>query len=566
MTMIELAVVDSLPNFGLVLTVLVAAVLVASLATVWYIDRPGGRLGAFLRRRFVMGVPWGTLVVVAFVTGVYLFVQGGAERWYNPMTVPFRAWSYFYPLGVLTAPFSHNGPGHLLGNLFGTVALAPIAEYAWNHFPERRGEETFRSWRHNPWIRALVLFPAAVIAVGLVTSLFSLGPIIGFSGVVFAFAGFAIVRYPLTTIVAVLAAPRTLSLIYSAIRNPTSTATPQPRPPTAPWWAEIAIQGHAIGLLVGVLLGIGLLWRRGHRPDAWRVWLAVLFFAVEEALWAVYWFRGNNSYVLFRGPGVVLIAVLAVVVTLAVTTSDREVFGTFSSRQVWMSVVLLSAAALAGPAIAANFITVDAAEPPETSVQAGDYTVYYAEGVENRLVSVVDVEAFGESTSVETSGVIVTSERRQLWTQQVSKGRLAFSGGAWVTVGGIGWRERIGAIRRGWSAERGGTAYMVWLKPPDEDRRLAFVSDPATAEPVIAGRNVSVVPADGSFYLAVTRNNSTLGRVPIDSLTPTDSVRNTTAAASAGGLHFLRLDGEDDRIYAIRNETIVRVAKEETYK
>lgn len=560
--MIEFAVVDSLPNLGLVLTILVTAVLLGSLAAVWYLDRPAGRLGELLRRRFVMGIPWGTLVVVAFVLAMYLFVQGGLDRWFNPMTIPFRSWSYFYPLGIVTAPFSHRGPGHLLGNLFGTIALAPIAEYAWGHFPQERGKETFRSWRHNPWIRALVIFPAAVLGVGLATGLFSLGPIIGFSGVVFAFAGFAIVRYPLTTIVAVLAGPRTLSLIYGALNNPRTEVTPQPRPPSPPWWAEIAIQGHAIGLLIGVLLGIGLLWRRGHRPDAWRVWLAVLFFAVEEALWAVYWFRGNETFVLYRGPGVALIAILAIVVTLAVTTTDREIVGTVSSRQVWMGVLLLSAAALAGPAIATNVLTVGATSPPDATVQAGDYTVYYAENVENQMVSVVDVNAFGETTTVKTSGVIVVSERRHIWTQQVSKGRLAFSGRAGVTVGGIGWRERIGAVRRGWSAAGEGTAYMVWLDPPDGDLRLAFVSEPATAEPVIGGRNVSVVPAAGSFSIAVTRNKSTLGRVRIADLNETDSVHNASAATSVGGLELLRVD---DRIYALRNGTIVRVAKKESY-
>jgi membrane associated rhomboid family serine protease len=560
--MIELAVVDSLPNLGLALTILVTAVLLGSLAAVWYLDRPAGRLGELLRRRFVMGVPWGTLVVVAFVLAMYLFVQGGLDRWFNPMTIPFRSWSFFYPLGIVTAPFSHRGPGHLLGNLFGTIVLAPIAEYAWGHFPQADGTETFRSWRHNPWIRALVIFPAAVLGVGLATGLFSLGPIIGFSGVVFAFAGFAIVRYPLTTIVAVVAGPRTLSLIYGALNNPKMEVTPQPRPPSAPWWAEIAIQGHAIGLLIGVLLGIGLLWRRGHRPDAWRVWLAVLFFAAEEALWAVYWFRGNETFVLYRGPGVALIAILAIVVTLAVTTSDREIIGTVSSRQVWMSVLLLSASALAGPAIATNLLTIGDASPPDASVQAGDYTVYYAENVENRMVSVVDIDALGETTAVKTSGVIVVSERRHIWTQQVSKGRLAFSGRAGVTVGGVGWRERVVAIRRGWSAVGGGTAYMVWLFPPDGDRRLAFVSNPVTAEPVIGGRNVSVVPSGGAFSIVVTRNNSTLGIERIGALNETDSVHNASAATSVGGLDLLRVE---NRIYAIRNGTVVRVAKKESY-
>lgn len=552
--MIELAVVDLLPNVGTLLTGLVAIVLIGSLATVWYLDRPGGRFGALLRQRFVMGIPWGTITVVVVVLLVYLFVQDGYRRWYDPMTLPFRAWTYFYPLGILTGPFSHTGPGHLLGNLFGTLTVGPIAEYAWGHFPQRRGEETFRSWLTNPWVRAFVVFPGVVLAIGLGTGLFSIGPIIGFSGVVFAFAGFAIVRYPLTTIVAVLGGSQTLSLLYRALTSPMLTSRPQPRPPTDPWWAQIAIQGHAIGLLIGVLLGIGLLWRRDRRPDAWRVWVAVLIFAVAEALWAVYWYRGNGTFVLYRGVGVVLITVLALVVTLAVTTSDRKIVGTLASRQVWTVVLLLTASALAGPAIATNFITIGSTSPPDTTVQAGDYTVYYAENVENRMVSVVDVEAFGESTRVKTSGVIVVSERRHVWTQQLSKARLAFSGRGSVTVGGIGWRKRIFAQRRGWSAVRGGTAYMVWLRPPDGDWQLGFTSKPAAAEPQIAGRNVSVVPANGRFYLQVSANNTTLGRTPIP---------GQNESASVGGLQLVRVE---DAIVAVSDGTRVRVATKESYK
>lgn len=552
--MIELAAADLLPDLGTVLTVLVALVLLGSLATVWYLDRPAGRFGELLRRRFVMGIPWGTITVVAFVLLVYLFVQGGYRNWYDPMTVPFRAWTYFYPLGIVTAPFSHMGPGHLLGNLFGTITLGPIAEYAWGHFPHRRGKETFRSWPTNPWLRAFVVFPGVVIAIGVGTGLFSIGPIIGFSGVVFAFAGFAIVRYPLTTIVAVLGGSQTLSLLYRALRNPLLTRTRQPRPPTDPWWSQIAIQGHAIGLLIGVLLGIGLLWRRDRKPDAWRVWLAVLIFAVAESLWAVYWYRGSGTFVLYRGVGVVLITVLALVVTLAVTSSDREVIGTLTNRKVWTVVLLLTASALAGPAIATNFITVGSTSPPDATVQAGDYTVYYAEDVENRMVSVVDLEAFGESTAVKTSGVIVVSEQRHIWTQQLSRARLAFAGNSRVTVGGIGWRKRIGALRRGWSAAGNGTAYMVWLKPPNGSWQLSFTSEPVRAEPRIAGRNVSVVPEDGGFSLQVSRNNTTLGRVPIP--------ENDESVRVAG----LRLVRDEDHVVAVANGTRVRVATKETYE
>ena len=48
-----------------------------------------------------------------------------------------------------------------------TAAFAPLAEYAWGHFPRGRGTTSFGSWRTNPYVRAFVVFPAAVFVVGV---------------------------------------------------------------------------------------------------------------------------------------------------------------------------------------------------------------------------------------------------------------------------------------------------------------------------------------------------------------------------------------------------------------
>mgnify|MGYP000336129545 FL=1 len=141
--------------------------LLVALLSILALDRPRGRWGARLRSRFLVGVPWGTLVSVGGVLAVYLFVQGGWSHWHAPVTIPFRAWSYFYPLGMMTAAFSHSGSGHLIGNLVGTLVLAPIAEYAWGHFPRERGVQTFTSPLTNPYVRAFVVFPAGVVAVAV---------------------------------------------------------------------------------------------------------------------------------------------------------------------------------------------------------------------------------------------------------------------------------------------------------------------------------------------------------------------------------------------------------------
>jgi len=147
------------------LAVVVTASLVGSIAVVRRVHRPTRRWRDMARERLVYGVPWGSLVVIAFVVAVYLFVQSGIADFDDPVTIPFRTWSYFYPLGLATAAFSHAGPGHLIGNLAGTVVVAPLAEYAWGHYPDDREPNRSDSWRTNPRIRAFVLFPLAVIGV-----------------------------------------------------------------------------------------------------------------------------------------------------------------------------------------------------------------------------------------------------------------------------------------------------------------------------------------------------------------------------------------------------------------
>lgn len=369
---------------GTLLTVLTLAAFAAAIAVVWHLEGRG-RWRRVLTGRFVYGVPWGSLVVVAFVLAVYLFLQGSWRHWEEPLVLPFRSWSYLYPTGTLAAGFAHSSPGHLIGNLIATVALAPIVEYAWGHYPDgahegqRRlasfrdassdtsasgidGARTrLRTWLHTPWIRALVAFPLAVLAVGLFSSLFFLGPAIGFSGVVYALGGFALVYYPVTTLVALLLSS-VLGASYSALTDPIVFAQVSGSAPSLPSWARIAIQAHWLGVLVGVLLGLGLLLARGRRPDADRVFLAALVYGVWRNLHEVYWIGSDGSYTLFRSVGLVLVAAFAALVTVAAAAGDRSIEtplaglpGRPSGRQIagaWILVVGLGVAGTAAVAAA----------------------------------------------------------------------------------------------------------------------------------------------------------------------------------------------------------------------
>ncbi len=551
---------DPLP-VDLLFRVAVVVALLVSLAVALLTDRPSS-LGDRLRERFVLGLPWGTLVSAGFVLGVYLLLQGGLRNWYSPVTIPFRAWSYFYPLGVLTAAFSHSGANHLIGNLVGTLTLAPLAEYAWGHFPRRRGSQTFSSLRTNPYVRGFVAFPAAVLVVGFCTSVFAIGPIIGFSGVVFAFAGVALVNYPLGTVVA-LVGGSALRLVYNALRVPTLTASGRPAYIT-PWWAGIAIQGHALGLLIGVLVGLWIVRtrRRRNRPSARRLWLGALLVAVEQSLWAVYWYRGGETYVLYRAAGVILVTALAVLVVLAVVARDDPLFewdlgvdsGVVRNWQVAAGILLLTTAAIAGPAVPTNLFTAESGDLPGEERTVRDYEVTYAENVRNGQVSVIDVEAFGETTAVNTSGVIVRSRDRGIWTTAVPKGRLAFDGRVPVRLGGVGWRETVYAQRDGWRVLGGGTAYRVGLDD-GESGRVVYTSDPVTADPTLAGRNVTVVPTREAYRLRVTRRNGTVNE--------TTALPAKNQSVTVDGLRF---DRNESRVTVSYNGTELRLLTQETYE
>ena len=577
-------------GFGLV----VLATLLGSVAVVRRLYRPERSWGEAARARLLWGVPWGSIVVLTGVCCVYLFVQDGITDFADPVTIPFRAWSYFAPLGMLTASFSHAGPSHLLGNLAGAAVVAPIAEYAWGHYPDDERDSRLA----DPRVRALVVFPLVVVAVGLATSLFALGPVIGFSGIVFAFAGFAIVHYPIATLIGTVGLQGALLTVLQALQSPITVHIVEASPPEPPSWATIAIQGHSLGFFIGIVLGVLVLERRSRRPNPLHLWLAVLLFGFGKSLWAIYWFGGENTFVLLQGPGVVVVAILAVVVTVAVTgsatpllprrlrRSEGSVDRTTAERALELArqsadrtgdrlervaaiagganagrrhhkraaflAVLLVTASLAGVAVPTNLLVIDGETTADAAVEIEGYTVTYEEGAQNQLVSPVAVGPLEEAVSMESSGVIVSNDRHQVWLDAVSSQQLAFSGEETVYVGGPGWREGVTVERTGWEPVGNETVYQVWIEGGGEDRQLAHESNESSADARIDGRNVTVATEDGEFLLEVRHQNETV-TVPVP-----DENESTTA----DGLAFER---EDGTIYAVSNGTEVPVAAEETY-
>ena len=507
---------------------------------------------ATARRRLLLGVPVGTVVTVLFVNAVFWVVQGAADG--QPVVVGFRSWSLFYPVGMVAAPFAHNGLGHLTGNVLATLVFAPVAEYAWSHYPTERGSVSFGSLGTNPFAR-VGAFLLVVFAVGLATSLFTPGALIGFSGVVFAFAGFALVTRPLLAVAAIVG-QQAVGLVYFGLQNPVLTATTQTRV-VAPSWANVAIQGHALGLVLGVVLGLLVVRRRDRTPDVRHVWFAALVFAVSQALYAFYVPLSTERFVLFRGLGTAAVFLLAAVVATAVAETDRTVLARIdlSRREVATGLLLAVLFALALAAVPYNLADVSGEVSPEDpntagSVEVRDYTVAYVEGVPNQYVEAVRIPFINRGLSVNESGVVVTSDRRNAWEVVVSRSRLAFRGRASVAVGGLGWRERVVVNRTQWSATGGGTAYKVYLRRPGQPRRLAYGSDPATAEPVVNGTTIRVapVPQPGGYRVELLENDTIAATTPV----PLEGANRTLR-----GLTFNRTGS---KLRVVEGDTVLTIA------
>ncbi|MDS0281749.1 rhomboid family intramembrane serine protease [Haloarcula onubensis] len=506
----------------------------------------GGRLTAALRRRLLLGVPWGTLLTIAGVLAVYLFVQGA--YWHADLLVtPFRTWSYFYPLGLLTGAFTHGSVGHITGNLLGTLVYGTVVEYVWSHYPQSRGESSFGSLRTNPFARILAV-PLVMAVVGVFTGVFALGPIVGFSGVVFALAGFALVTRP-TLFLGAFLGSRIIDLVYTALRSPEPTVGGSVQFVT-PWWANIAIQGHAIGLLAGVFLGMALLRARSERPGPERVFFATLVFATVQGLWAVYVPLGGGRFTLFRWLGTVLVLLLAILVAAATLYTDRRLLPDFEGG--WPSLagfaLLVALAALCLASVPANGADIGAADLPEDGLEVRDYVVTYEEDVRNAYVDSMPLPPTAQQNITE-SGVVVASADREIWTIAVSRSRLALQGDATVLVGGVGWREAVSVDRRSWSVPGNDSVYSVALAREGGEARTVYTSGPSTLDGRVAGRNLTLRPVGSGFEIAVTRNGETVDRGPVPA---------NTSSRDIGGLTFER---NRSRLYAAGNGTRVIVAR-----
>ena len=523
--------------------------LVCALAYVWYVSGRG-TWHATASERLLYGVPWGTAVTVSIVLAFYLLVQRGLWQWSDPLFLPFISWSYFYPTGLLTAGIAHASPAHLLSNVAATLVLAPIAEYAWSHYPPRgEGERSSGASTggpnavtigidvlDRPWVRAVVVFPTVILVVSYVTSMLSWGPSLGFSGAVFAIAGFAIVTYPLASIVGILAtgALRTLLVTFN---EPVLRATVEQGPPMPPSWAGIAFQAHFLGFLIGVLAGLVLLYRTERRPLPGRVFLATLLFGMFQGLWLVVGEPAADVYVLYRGVGVVIVFLVTVLITAAVAGTDtngRPILELPSSKVVRMGaavLILVLTMLVVLPSPFAGLSVVDGFDAPATdhpesgatvgNVTVQDYTVTYVENASSGYrfpYDTVDAELAGT-----ISGVVVVSPDRDIWTVATRARLLEHYGDSSVAVGGVGWRSDVAVERIGWDVTGGDTAYAVDLSVGEQEER-AYRSAAVRSDASIDGYDVEVVPTTDDFELAVARDGESIDRASLPETNQTERI------------------------------------------
>jgi len=569
---------------------LAVGILIA-VGTLVFLSRPRQLIEPF-SNRFVGSLPWGTLIVCWLLVVVYYGPQGGLGNPNDPVVLPFRAWSYFDPFGMLFAGFSHAHFDHFIGNLLGTLIFGTLAEYWWGHYTDDRSTESpiGRLWT-RPAVRATIIFPAITILVGIVGTMLALGPVIGFSTVVFAFAGFGLVRYPLVVVIASVG-QGVLRRLLDAALVPTQVAVAESSFST-PWFASIAVQGHALGLLLGVLLGLALLWYRNDpRPPASHLWVGVLLFAVSRSLWAVYWFRGNDTYVLYRAVGLALVFLLVAIVTYAVVARDvpmvpdqatptpqtlTERFDSMTYRQFGLLVLLGCALVVAAPAVPVNLTTAGDAELPGEPIEVDGYEVTYGEDVPDGQLSVIPLEAFGESTQLNTSGVIVRNTDRHIWSTEASAGQLADSGETTVRLGGLRWDETVTVDRDGWQTVGGASTYRVTVSH-DNETQTPFASEPATADPIIGGHRVSINATVEDFLVTVEpvepeteTGTMSANETPPDTAGPiteptqpaVDGPRRLPAENESVTVGPIRLVNQGDRLIAVEGSTALAVAQRE---
>ena len=501
---------------------------------------------AAMKARFFLGVPWGSVVIILAVIAVYLFVQSGFRDLGNPVYLPFVNWSYLYPTGVILAPFTHGSYGHLISNVLTALVLLPVAEYIFGHYRHDDPWQLNYRRRDHPLVRALLIFPGVILLVALFSSLFAWGPVIGFSGVVFAAAGFTVIKFPILTIVLLFSRSVILRVI-EAILEPVVIAEAR-EIVQEPGWVGVSFQGHAIGFLVGVVLCILLLhYRENDQPAAaWRLWIGLVIVGIGMSLWAIWFSQGGGQYILYQGIGITLVFLGIALVIIAAQTSTRPVFSTINRHHLAILGVVFPLLVISMAAIPMNMMTVVDYDRPDDSLSVDSYDIFYSDGVETSFRPAIGM--FDTDSPGTTSGVIVVSEERHLFTTAKRSSDLAREGSTTISLGDIGTRADITAERHGWTPIGNDTVYQVDISAEDESV-TAYTYEERIADATVAGYQVGIGIEDDEF-VAVSEDDAGerfVAEIPAENESVT--------------LGTLEVQRDEDRLIASADDTAVTIAQ-----
>jgi hypothetical protein len=357
------------------------------------------------------------------------------------------------------------------------------------------------------------------------------------------------VMVPLATIVGMVALGG-VNVVFGALQTPVLQVTADSGAPAPPSWAGVNVQAHLVGFLLGVLVAFFLLRRRDRWPDTGRLALAVVLVVLIRNLWS-YSTSSASTFTRWQGIGVIFVLFLAAVIVAMVAVDDEDVVGDITLRGIVVSGVVGITLLIALSSVPPNILGMDEDPVPDTdAITVEDYTVTYAE------------EAPHGRVAFNTSGVIVVSEQRDIWSRVVRPSQLAHHGEATATVGGVGWREVVDVERSGWRVIGNDTVYAVDLEH-DGQRVRAFRSDPKRADARIAGHAVTVVAAPDGFRLRVTHDNETVGETAIPDTNETRTV-DLAASAAVEELAVTTVERDGDRQVVVEREsTRVPVAEAE---
>ncbi|MDY6779263.1 MAG: hypothetical protein SV760_01700, partial [Halobacteria archaeon] len=138
--------------------------------------------------------------------------------------------------------------------------------------------------------------------------------------------------------------------------------------------------------------------------------------------------------------------------------------------------------------------------------EAGGYTVWYGESVENRWVSkipFVDVAP----VNFTASGVIVSNPSKGIWFEKIPKGALEVNSKMTFYVGELLWEREVTVRRRGMTTPTGNKTYSVTVRITRNElvrRHVALRLRPRLRLQLPAGRHVHrrprlehLAPSDG---------------------------------------------------------------------